>query len=582
VRNHPHGAPLEGGSVLELRDGQVICRAATEAETRAIERDPDQPLRAIGEEASALGAPEPARQGLKIILRGTPQLEQFPEAKAAFLRAARAWESLIQNPITVVIDVDFGPTSFGKPFREYRYGITRFQGRFHPSAYPIIRSALIRSAGSPQEAALYNALPPSQLPTDLGATAGMAYHIAAMRALGEFRPVADPERENLGLPPAITFNSAISFDFDPSDGIKPKRFDFHAAAMHEIGHALGFFSSVGDTEQFPNSPLAPDMLDLFRFRPGVTFETFSSASRILSPGGEHVFFGGGPELPLSTARGDGIGGDGQQAGHWKHSRLTGRYIGIMDPNAGWSVRDEMSANDREAFELLGYRMNPLLGPREAELKLDDGALDISAMYNGLIVVNQLTPSSYPATLRKLRILIPTIENQPDPAGKPITLLYGHGSLGRPFQRLETTVPSASNELFLEFAIPDGPTIHSGDFFVGYQTPSPHQGVAFGVDLSGVAEPRCFYLTPNGFAPLSREYQGKPANAMIRAIVSTPGPAPTPTPVPTPSPTPGPARWRLSRARRKTAPWPGRRRTAGSPKRSSRSRFRAARRSSRSI
>ncbi len=29
-------------------------------------------------------------KGLKIILRGTPQLEQFPEAKAAFQRAGRA------------------------------------------------------------------------------------------------------------------------------------------------------------------------------------------------------------------------------------------------------------------------------------------------------------------------------------------------------------------------------------------------------------------------------------------------------------------------------------------------------------
>ena len=39
-----------------------------------------------------------------------------PTAKAAFTAAAAKWEALIQNPITVVIDVDFGTTHFGEPF----------------------------------------------------------------------------------------------------------------------------------------------------------------------------------------------------------------------------------------------------------------------------------------------------------------------------------------------------------------------------------------------------------------------------------------------------------------------------------
>ncbi|MGH9937676.1 MAG: NF038122 family metalloprotease, partial [Blastocatellia bacterium] len=511
----------------------------------------NQELRALSDEAFAPDSTEQAQQGLKIILRGTPQLEQFPEAKAAFLRAARMWESLIQNRVTVVIDVDFGPTFFGKPFGENLYGQTRFQWGFDANAYSIIRSALIRSAGSPQEAALYNALPPAQLPTDLGAATGMIYHVPALRALGLLPPVADPdaERETWGLPPGIAFNSATNFDFDPSDGIKPKRTDFNAAAMHEIGHALGFFSGVGSKEQFPNDPLTPVALDMFRFRPGVTSETFSSAPRILSPGGEHIFFGGGPELPLSTARDDGIGGDGRQAGHWKDDFFTGRYIGIMDPILAEGHRHSITTNDLQAFELIGYRTNPLPNPREAELKLDDGGTDTDVWGNGVMIVNRLTPPSYPATLRKLRILIPTIQGEPDPAGKPITLLIGaysdsSGQLppGAQFTRIETTVPSASDELFLEFTIPDGPTINSGDFYVGYQAPLPHQGAGFATDTSGLAENRSFYSTNNGasFAPLAEGLQVRAANAMIRAVVSIPGPAPTPTPDPTPTPTPGPA------------------------------------------
>jgi uncharacterized protein (TIGR03437 family) len=533
-----HGTPLEGGSVLELRNGRLACRAATEEEVRAMQRDAGQQLRVIGEEAFAPGAPEPARKGMKIILRGTQQLEQFPEAKAAFLRAAHAWELLIQNPITVVIDVDYGPTDFGKPFGENQYGLTQFQRTFDANAYTRIRSALIKSAGSPQAAALYNALPTGQLPTNLGPTTGLIYHMAPMRALGLLPAVANPDAEQntMGSPPGIGFNSAVSFDFDPTDGVKPQQIDFTSSAMHEIGHALGFFSGVSLQELHPEAPpQTPDVLDMFRFRPGVTSATFATAPRILSSGGEHIFFGGGPEVPFSTGRADGTGGDGFQAGHWKQKDLAGRYIGIMDPLFDYGIHYEITANDLEALERIGYRTNPLPNPQEPELKLDDGAMDTQAIGNGAMFINRLTPPSYPATLRKLRILIPAVNNQPDPAGKPITLVYAQGSANgqfpsaAQFTRIETIVPSSSADLFLEFPIPNGLTINAGDFFVGYQVPSPHQGVGVAVDFSGSVENRSFYSTNNGasFVPLSEVYQGKAVNAMIRAIVSTSGGTPAP-------------------------------------------------------
>jgi hypothetical protein len=179
---------LGGGSVLELRDGRIACREVTEEESGALQRNPVQ-LHVISDGFH----PAADQTALKIVLRGTSQLEQSPDAKAAFIRAARAWESLIQNPITVVIDVDFGTTAFGKPFGENELGSTHFQRVVEWNIYSTIRAALIRSAGSPQEAALYNSLPASQLPTDLGGATAMIYHIPAMRALGLFPAVADPE-----------------------------------------------------------------------------------------------------------------------------------------------------------------------------------------------------------------------------------------------------------------------------------------------------------------------------------------------------------------------------------------------------
>src|SRR5581483_7091194 len=396
------------------RDGTRIARRADVLPRRDRRGSADDATR------SPSGATCPQRRGSRSRFAGTGAewLEDHPARHGATRTIPRSQSGLpARRPHVGVTDVDFGPTSFVGPFGENQYGYTRFQRGFAANYYPTLRSILMRSAGSPQEAALYNALPAEQLPTDLGAATRVIYHVAPLRALGAYQPVADPERENLGLPPGIAFNSAYSFDFDPSDGIKPKRVDFQAAALHEIGHALGFFSSVGYTEEFPGSPPSPAILDLFRFRPGVGLETFAAAPRTLSSGGEHVFFGGGPELALSTGRSNYTGGDGQQAGHWKDELFTGRYIGIMSPTFARGLHYEMTANDIEAFERIGYRMNPLPSAREAELKLDEGTMDTGALRDGALIVNRRTPSSYPATLRKLRILIPLLQNEPDPAGR---------------------------------------------------------------------------------------------------------------------------------------------------------------------
>jgi hypothetical protein len=295
---------------------------------------------------------------LQIILRGTPQLENFPEAKSAFLRAAETWENLIQTPITVIIDVDFGTTRFGTPYPSPNIlGSTLSQFIGGSSVYPEVRSRLIARATSQRESEVYNGLPQSTVRTDTGTTSGLLAPSALFRAVGLLDPVADPATEtaDFGPPPSIGFNSSFLFDFDPGDGIDSNKTDFDAVAVHELGHALGFSSLAGSLELNPGANLRLTFLDMFRFRPGVTDATFPTASRIMSSG-LTVFFAGTSELALSTGRPDASGGDGRQSSHWKDDDLSGQYLGIMDPVIDQGTRYAISDNDLLAFDSLGYQV----------------------------------------------------------------------------------------------------------------------------------------------------------------------------------------------------------------------------------
>jgi hypothetical protein len=255
--------------------------------------------------------------GLTIILRATTQLQNNAAARDAFTRAAAKWEALINDPITVVIDVDFGTTFFGTPYPPEPDGspsriLGQTDGQSFRGSLGDIRSRLIGHANNAQETAFFGALPTANLPTDIGPTSNVIAEGAVLRALGALNPNADPATEtSLGDPPRIGFNSRFSFDFDPTNGVTGT--DFDSVAVHEIGHVLGFDSFVGDRELRPTAPILVSVWDLFRFRPGTTLSSFTSAPRILSTGGTQVYFDGSPELPLSTGNPEGNGGDGEQS-----------------------------------------------------------------------------------------------------------------------------------------------------------------------------------------------------------------------------------------------------------------------------
>jgi hypothetical protein len=341
------------GFVIESVGGDsVSCRDATPEETRHFdERDRDLSLLPIGDFTIQADA------GLQITLRGTAQLDTFPEAKAAFERAAAIWQTLIRSNITIIVDVDFGPMRFGVAYPQGVIGATATQNLFNSIGYISLRNRLIDAATDPLKIDLYSALPNPVVVTDIGNTTGVVAPSAALRMIGEISPVANPQTEpGFGNPPAIGFNSAFNFDFDPSNGIDSDKIDFESVAVHEIGHALGFTSQVGARELVPATPVALSIWDLFRFRPGISFLGFTAAQRVQLSGGDQVFFAGASTPALSTGKPDGTGGDGRQASHWKDDALSGQYLGVMDPTLGLGFRGGISANDLAALDAIGYRI----------------------------------------------------------------------------------------------------------------------------------------------------------------------------------------------------------------------------------
>jgi hypothetical protein len=150
----------------------------------------------------------------------------------------------------------------------------------------------------------------------------------------------------------ISLNDLYTWDFDRSNGISDGTgnpvYDFVGVAAHEIGHALGFFSGADDIDSARGNIASKDAfaqpLDLFRYsaRSTTTIDlTADATAKYFSLDG------------MSTAVEFSTGvnyGDGRQAGHWKDDR----GLGIMDPTTASGEVLQISANDLQAFDVIGW------------------------------------------------------------------------------------------------------------------------------------------------------------------------------------------------------------------------------------
>jgi hypothetical protein len=273
-------------------------------------------------------------------------------ALAAFNRAAAHWMAYFSDPVTININADLTGGFASANI------IGQTSSVLLQAPYTTIRNAMVSDAVGDSFRAIDASLPTSAqfgalLPSGYTLSGNLQLTKANAKALG-FTGLDGTFGSNDAT---IQFNNAFSFDYDNSNGVSPGTVDFETVATHELGHALGFISSVdnidGSASAFADTPTP---LDLFRFTNGgvnnpSNASQFATVPRDLRPGSDVLFSDTTTSFRFSTGV---TQGDGRQASHWKDDGLTGTYIGVMDPTLPAGVVEPITTADVKAFALIGW------------------------------------------------------------------------------------------------------------------------------------------------------------------------------------------------------------------------------------
>ncbi len=175
----------------------------------------------------------------------------------------------------------------------------------------------------------------------------------------------------------IIISNSFSWNYDYTrSGQAPEgTLDFLSMALHEIGHQLGFVSSLDGTLDintlYSGETQVSDFtaLDLFRLSVDSTgIENPDGAVSDLTIGENSYFSIDGGQTNLGDFS-TGQAGDGYQASHWKRLKDA---MGIMDPTLAYKERLSIDHLDLQAMDVLGW-------------DIDYSALDTGLDLNALLL-----------------------------------------------------------------------------------------------------------------------------------------------------------------------------------------------------
>ncbi len=304
-------------------------------------------------------------------------------AEKGFAEAAKFWEYMLTDNVTVNLEVDFAPLNPGVigSTGSTRFGVTTASayqqlaatGKTNLDAQAVANLSQLTAAGGLQMITSGYDTDATKLGIDVtkkvfdndntNNNLTMGVNSAVLKALGYNVPMSQVDGR-------VTFSSNFGFDFNASDGIANNQFDFVAIAIHEIGHALGFTSGVDIYDNPANvnafnvnangSSFLFTTLDLFRYSNDPTNVAPGNGPVLDLAVGSNTFFsidGGATQFNgdsrFSTGRNFG---DGQQASHFKDRGGCSNQIGIMDPNACFGQLGEYTGTDLAAFDAMGWNL----------------------------------------------------------------------------------------------------------------------------------------------------------------------------------------------------------------------------------
>jgi hypothetical protein len=296
------------------------------------------------------------QEGTKITIN-TSGASNNPALREKLDEAIEIWESVLLDPVSLSFDILVDSIASGAA------GFMVSTATLGEVSYDLVRDAIIADS-SADEFPLVNRLPDlSQLQT-LGGTASGTIYLSQANAKALELDLDDinwnyPTDVNgddicwtVDCDGAFTIDEDIDFDQQWVTNL----------VLHEIGHALGFISTLS----LVSSDLST--LDLFRLEPGEGQIDFTNAERVMAEGIDAVFYDEvydsaaltAPagltvgDIPMSTGEVNPPG-DGYQPSHFKSSQLNGgTYIGVMDPTVHPGVLEIITDADRSVLGLIGW------------------------------------------------------------------------------------------------------------------------------------------------------------------------------------------------------------------------------------